>query len=70
MKIVDNPSALFRSYSVWGMVAGVLVLAQEIVPVWEGIVSEGTFTIMGAAAVSMGIVGRFIDQGIANVKKE
>lgn len=65
MKMIENPGAVFRSYSLWSMIAGLFILAQEIVPFWEGVVSEHTFTIMGSIALTLGVIGRFIDQGIA-----
>jgi len=68
--MVDNPKGIFRSYSFWSMAAGLLMLAQELVPVWEGVVDDNTFTIMGSVALSLGIIGRFIDQGIAKPRDD
>ncbi len=65
MKMINKPGSVFRTYSFWGMASGLMMLAQEIVPLWEGVVKDGTFTIMGAAALTLGIIGRFINQGIA-----
>lgn len=65
MKLVNKPGAVLRSYSFWSMIAGLLMLLQEIVPFWEGVVDDHTFTILGAAALTLGLIGRFIDQGIA-----
>ncbi len=65
MKMINKPGSVFRTYSFWGMAGGLMMLAQEIVPLWEGVVDDGTFTIMGSAALTLGVIGRFIDQGIA-----
>lgn len=62
--LVKNAGKLWKSHSVRGGVAGVLLLVQDIVPIWEGIVPDNTFTIMGAVAVSLSVIGRFIEQGL------
>lgn len=64
--MVKDPGAVMRSYSLWSMIAGLLMLLQQIVPFWEDVVSDQTFMILGALAMTAGVIGRFIDQGIAS----
>jgi hypothetical protein len=64
MKVVKDPGKVTRTYSVWGMTAGLMILAQDMVPLWEGVVPDHTFQILGSAAVTLGLIGRFIKQNL------
>jgi hypothetical protein len=63
-KMIKNVGKMHKMWSVRFGGASVLLLLQEIVPLWQGIVPDNVFTILGAIAASAAIVGRAVDQNL------
>lgn len=65
MKLIKDASKLHKMWSVRMAVVSVLTSLQEVIPLWEGIVPDNVFLILGAVASTGVVIGRAIDQGIS-----
>lgn len=65
MRLIPDVSKLHKMWSVRMAVISVLTSMQEVLPMWEGIVPDNVFLILGAVASTGVVIGRAIDQGIS-----
>lgn len=66
MQFIKNLGNLHKMFSVQAGGVAALMALQEVIPLWEGLLPDGAFSILSAVAATAAVLGRAVDQGLGS----